>query len=201
MSRILTFQGDLHGDLHAAKRATIQGEQIIQLGDLGIGFAANWLVESKISNRNDYWFIRGNHDNPDLCRTNPRYLGEFGYDEALGIFYISGARSVDRYKRIEGVDWWRDEELTAKQQNECFDLFVKLRPKIVVSHDSPVTGLKKRYIEYDGTKRFLEALYAAHQPRHWFYGHHHVNFTKRHKSTYFTCVGEKSTHSILCSDP
>ncbi|MGY8690848.1 MAG: hypothetical protein ACKVHP_24310 [Verrucomicrobiales bacterium] len=42
---------------------------------------------------------------PLVCRSNPRYLGEFGFSED-GLFWLSGAWSIDWQLRTEGVSWW-----------------------------------------------------------------------------------------------
>ena len=166
---------------------------MIQVGDLGIGFTKNPQPQFPANLR----FIRGNHDNPELCQTHPQYLGDYGYDPETEIFWLGGAWSIDASSRLEGRDWWRNEELSAPQIRDAFELYANSHPKIVVTHDCPmflydrITNTGKVFDDGKySTPTALEAMWNFHQPRYWFFGHHHKSFTSNEKGTRFMCLKE-----------
>ena len=96
----------------------------LQLGDMGIGFNDR---DPKFSKDNLSWFpeidlnhkfIRGNHDNPAMCKSHPNYLGDWGYLSDPNIFYVSGGYSVDYMYRTVGVSFWADEELNTEEMQK-----------------------------------------------------------------------------------
>jgi hypothetical protein len=186
--------GDLHG-LYAPlnKFATKHPQDtIIQLGDYGL------FDNQKDRKRNlmpNVKFIRGNHDCPEVCKSKPNYLGDFGvYND---IFFISGARSTDISDRTIGVDWWPDEELSYEQLNKVIALYEQVKPDTVISHDAPAAVCNKiiklkhpngyPYKPYGMTLAFDQML-EIHQPKRWFFGHHHLKFNTRINNTEFRCV-------------
>lgn len=194
----ITFQGDAHGKLDRLAQCD---HPVIQVGDLGIGFVSPVAEYHKVSKRDDLWFIRGNHDCPELCRANPRYLGEFGVIDDL--FFASGAWSIDQAYRIEGQSWWRDEELSSAQMNEAFDLYVKNKRRVVVTHDAPASlvesggPMELNPFYPSSTAIFLQAVFEAHAPEIWIFGHHHLSRDFVFKETRFRCLAELET-TVLC---
>jgi hypothetical protein len=143
-------------------------------------------------------FIRGNHDNPKVCRKNPHYLGDFGCMTLAGyrIFYISGAYSIDTPYRTCGVDWWPDEQLSSEDMDLCYDLYTDYKPDIVLSHDCP-SLIARQFIggsipALDRTKSFLQRLCNGHAPRAWYFGHHHISWQSDPYMyhTHFQCLAE-----------
>jgi hypothetical protein len=193
----ITFQGDAHGKLD---RLAKRDHPVIQVGDLGIGFVRAAEEHEKVGKRDDFWFIRGNHDSPDLCRANPRYLGEFGVIDDL--FFASGAWSIDQAYRIEGQSWWRDEELSSSQMNEAHDLYVKSKPRIVVTHDAPASLFEKggpmelKPFYPSSTAIFLQILFETHVPEIWLFGHHHLSRDFVLNETRFRCLAELETVTL-----
>lgn len=187
----IRFIGDVHagfnyytGLIHNYDGTTIQ------VGDFGVGFADLPAIE------NNNWFIRGNHDNPELCNVHPQYLGDFGFREDLNLFFVGGAKSIDTYIRTEGVNWWRDEELTVKQFNDAYDLFCEKKPKIMVTHDCPV-DIKRGFIRpnypndnWTHTQQALQAMWQQYQPDLWLFGHYHPTENRVFKfhGTTFVCL-------------
>jgi predicted phosphohydrolase len=186
-----TFLGDIHGSYGSIKATD---HPCIQVGDYGL-FYENELQKHNRRMKmfpNFYW-IRGNHDSPQLCQKADKYLGDFGYNEKLDIFFISGAFSIDKSSRIIGQNWWPDEELKWDQWNECIELFEKVKPQTVVSHDAPmsIVQLMKSHHAMDksNTQMGLEALLMAHKPKYWIFGHHHMDKKISTSTTDFYCVG------------
>ncbi len=194
--------GDIHGNFKQIIKTAHKhkNQLVIQIGDFGIGFSKN----PKPKFPENLRFIRGNHDDPAKCQINPHYLGDFGFIPELDLFYVSGAWSIDEAKRVEGVDWWRDEQLNARQMNEAFDLYAKTKPKFVVSHDCPLflyqemNYTNKPMIQGGdySTPKFLESMWNYHRPAMWLYGHHHHYFTKNVKGTRFICLAATDKNSV-----
>jgi len=174
----------------------------IQVGDMGI-FTDNCFAGLPVMAQ--HRFIRGNHDNPELCRAHPNYLGDYGYLSAQDIFFLSGGWSIDVDFRTPGIDWWRDEELTTQELQSAIDLYEQSKPRIVVSHECPTAvkaatlravahqnrnswGDKATY--HSRTELALQAMFELHQPEVWIYGHYHVRCEIVEQGTRFNCLNE-----------
>ena len=155
-------------------------QTVVQLGDLGIGFLRTEYV--KENTPSNFRFFVGNHDSRTLANTLPSCLGNFG--EFENIFFVSGANSIDRFSRIEGKDWWPDEELTYAQSNECLNLWEQSDKDIIVAHDCPQTIAEKFMSIYDRslTRTLLDRMIEVRKPKLVVFGHHHrsydINFNK-----------------------
>ena len=183
-----TFVGDVHGHLD---ELPLIGPTI-QVGDLGIGFISQREDQENLLWRDDFWFIRGNHDNPELCRGHPCYLGDWGSHECM--FWVGGAWSIDQAFRTEGVSWWRDEELTAAQGEQALTDYIAAKPRVMITHDGP-----RSLFDYQGpmeiwhfkpsfTANLLQAMFEAYQPETWLFGHHHQSEDFTHNGTHFRCL-------------
>jgi Icc-related predicted phosphoesterase len=134
-------------------------------------------------------------------------LGDFGTAEIDGrkIFYVSGAWSIDRAYRIEGVSWWPDEELSVVELNNAIDLYTQEKPEIMITHDGPspaTTWILNRFMltSENGyreqspaptrTGHALSAMFEIHQPKIWIFGHWHYSWIKKIKGTVFVCLNE-----------
>jgi len=193
----LRLVGDLHGDPNAIN-ALIQSchryDLTIQVGDYGIGFGAERSLDSAPENLK---ILHGNHDNYDLLSQYPNDLGRFGVYEFAGrrIFYIAGAWSLDSSHRTEGIDWWSNEELSKIESELCLELWklVCHDIDIVITHDCPPIvsaqiGKENTYVATTRTGALLNEVFATHSPPMWFFGHWHVNFSKRINGTDFRCL-------------
>lgn len=181
-----TIIGDVHGKFDRLNMIVkcLPDNRIIQVGDLGIGFVG---YAHPLRFNNNFQFIRGNHDNPSVCKTHQNYLGEYGnLDE---IFFIGGALSIDKDSRTIGYDYWDDEELSWVQLMDCLELYAKIKPKVVVSHDCPT--LAKPFHGFDSrTQAAMQTMYESHQPDLWVYGHYHVSRKEQIGRTKFVCLNE-----------
>ncbi len=195
--------GDIHGDYYTYRQLVEDSPLSIQVGDFGRGFdkqadyrIEEWLHEGENEN---HWFIRGNHDCPEACQESAAYLGDYGVFHGnlpTTIFYISGARSIDYYRRKEGRSWWPDEELSQEQFDACESFYLKMKPEIVISHDAPATIPTKMDILNpqfggEGTTRTsyrLALMLAQHQPKWWFFGHWHKSGDLLYKGCNFKCL-------------
>jgi predicted phosphodiesterase len=200
------FIGDIHEKWKSLEQFfnSTEARRLYQVGDLGLGFPDQNGDPFTREFPSNMKFIRGNHDNPDICRKHPNYLGEYGQDE-YGIFYISGGYSIDKDRRILGFNYWNDEELSYKQMNECLELYAKLKPSVVLSHECPASVVSqlfegKYYTEFrDNTEKFLDELFQIHQPDNWIFGHYHFYKQFQIKKTKFHCVHQEG--AILLKFP
>jgi predicted phosphohydrolase len=191
--------GDIHGkvDRYLKLLARHRGEPSVQLGDFGIGFPGDEPLPPLPGNA---WFLRGNHDNPEAARSHGNYLGDYGSRtiDGIRIFYLSGAWSCDQWHRTEGVNWWRDEELSFAELQAAVDLYTTTKPEIVLTHDGPGEAIRALLDAQSAHKDFartatggaLNAMLEAHRPRKWIFGHWHSRFRKRIGGTEFRCLPE-----------
>jgi predicted phosphodiesterase len=175
------FLGDVHADISWCKSVCENhpDSTVVQIGDLGVGFVANHLISKLPSN---FRFFVGNHDCRKLSYEIPSCLGDYG--EAFDkFFFVSGADSFDKEYRIEGVDWWPDEELTYAQAEDCLDKWKKSSLKVIVSHDIPQVFAEKYQLIYDKciTRNLLQAMITVRKPELVITGHHHKSKTVNHE--------------------
>ena len=188
--------GDVHGKLDAylSLLAYLGDKPSIQLGDMSFGYDKGWLQLPKLPLQ--HRFIPGNHDHPRLCIEHPACLGKFGYLERPRIFFVGGGYSIDRDDRILGKSWWLEEELNATEANTCYDLYCRTKPAIVISHECPTEVASLMYAKYGGfdvkgsTGTLLQNMFEERAPELWIFGHHHKNWQRQVRNTYFCCLDE-----------
>ncbi len=144
-----------------------------------------------------YWF----------CLLSKHFLKDYGVWEVPGfgpIFYVRGAWSIDKHFRTPMVSWWKDEELTREQFGRANQYYQEVKPDFVVTHTCPASVIHEFFkpnmfgdkTTENLTERQLDWLYTYHQPKKWFFGHWHQNWTKEleefrtRKKTEFTCLAE-----------
>jgi hypothetical protein len=201
--------GDIHGWTKTyqkwIERNLDPSQRTIQIGDMGLGFAGVGLPAPGMGKLNDnHKFFRGNHDNPAKCKANKNYLSDYGYLPDDNLFWLAGAFSIDRDYRIEGISWWKDEELSYNELNKAIDLYSLMKPRFVLSHEAPskagqvlLHGLMGDYFAAKAdcgmsrTAQALQQMLDLHQPEEWVFGHYHID-KQIHVPNYsckFTCVG------------
>lgn len=193
--------GDVHGKVNTYWKLTHQVESSIQVGDFGFKKKHDWFL--KHIDPNNHKVVFGNHDHyPYVEREHS--TGHFSYDEVTGIFTIRGAKTRDKtgidsnfeyFERTEGVDLFeQDEQLNHQQFADAIDLFEKVKPSIVVSHDCPLEVARALFDPWDGGKSFttqgLQACFEAHQPDIWLFGHWHRSKDEKIDGTRFVCLAE-----------
>lgn len=196
----LTLIGDIHGkfqEYYYPIISRLDKKRSIQVGDMGLGFPST--KDEVFTPPRQHKFIRGNHDNPEVCRKHPNYLGDFGYIEKWDLFYVSGAWSIDRKYRIEGSTWWSEEELGMKDSNDALKLYMESKPRIMITHDCPEIAKINTLTHIHGenpnniptrTNQLFQAMFEFHKPSYWFFGHYHVSHLFQIHNTQFRCLGE-----------
>ena len=138
--------------------------------------------------------IYGNHDNPPELKTHRHCLGDFGlgFNGGIEFFFVSGAFSIDRAWRMEGFDWFKEEELNTAQMNDCIELYSTLRPPdVVLSHEAPYFLIQYLWgYPSNNTSLLLDALFRIHKPKVWVFGHHHKSIDLTIEGTRFVCLNE-----------
>lgn len=201
--------GDVHCHIPMYVRIATEVENSIQIGDMGIGLISEETKKiAELPVLPGHKFFRGNHDNPALCKIHPNYLGDFG---AYGdkIFFMAGADSIDKAKRIMGVSWWPDEQLNYRTGIDALELYENMMPEVVLTHDAPyvaANALLNRFIIpgvselkevfTNSTQEILQQMWNIHQPKLWIFGHYHVNWEKKIGHTRFVCLHELAYKDI-----
>ncbi len=179
------FIGDVHGKYQEYNKIIQQYSPTIQVGDFGFDYSILDGVDPS-----QHRILGGNHDNYDKIHKCPHYLGDYGLYR--NIFFVRGANSIDRHLRTEGVDWWRQEELTYLKLQDTLEQYQQSKPKIVVTHDCPtiVTQFLVRGCIPSRTDQFLQCLFDIHQPELWIFGHYHIRADNILNGTRFICLEE-----------
>lgn len=206
MSRIL-ITGDIHGEISVKRILKIdyltEEDYVIIAGDAKIVWDKSdrqlALVEKLKKKPFTILFIDGNHENFDLLNSykvqqwkggNVHKIADNIYHLMRGqiftinkkkIFTFGGAMSVDRFKGIEGVDWWEEELPSVEEMNEGFKNLDRHRYKVdyIVTHTCSVETLEflgRVYgfkAEIDYLHRYFDDIKDRVNYRHWFFGHFH----------------------------
>ena len=220
MNPTLRIIGDVHAQLDHGDLVTRDARPYleiiavaaysIQLGDMGDRETYEQLIARVDAQR--HRFFPGNHEYYDWLP--PHSLGDFGPVLLGGVdfFFARGAWSSDREKLIQlgreqnKTIWFKQEELTDEQMGAALEQYLRVRPRIVLSHDAPTHVARfawqhaRRFsaprsgvaFRPSRTTDFLERLLEHHQPRLWLFGHHHRDWRNQEAGTLFVCVGELS---------
>lgn len=125
--------GDVHGNFKEVewwlKHFAKTGNIFLHLGDFGCGFVHDKKIESLANKFSDAGcrclVVAGNHDEPIYFTENRKFSGgaieflpktHFRKINDKGFLFLGGAISVDRYQRIEGRSWWRDEKFVLEEE-------------------------------------------------------------------------------------
>lgn len=185
----MRFIGDTHGKFAKYKAIADAAPASIQVGDFGMGFAT--VPEMGPEHR----FIRGNHDNPALCRQSPNWIPD-GTAEGR-MFFLGGGFSLDYATRIEGEEWWPDEELTMGELYAAMDTYEAADTDIVITHECPsdvapfiFSQRVQRLNNPSRTSQALSSLLYIRKPKVWIFGHWHIPVDEVINGTRFICLGE-----------
>lgn len=200
------FIGDVHGKFDRYKHIIRDHINTIQVGDMGVGFF-NPATDDPLPNppyrkmlEGGHRFIRGNHDNPTVCKSHSRWIQD-GHIES-GVMFIGGATSIDKEYRVIGRTWWPDEELTYAELSALVDVYKSARPRVMVTHECPgwVAGEMGYRLfklqDQSATRHAFNVMSEAHQPEIWIFGHWHVSFDKILNGTRYVCLNELEAKEI-----
>lgn len=201
----IRFIGDVHSKFERYKKLIKGCERSLQVGDFGVGFF-NLNTDKPHSNppydhmaKGEHFFIRGNHDNPNVCKRHPFWIPDGSY--AFGrkdIFCVGGAISIDKHLRTEGYNWWPDEELSYKELCSIMDVYESRKPSVVVSHECPDSvitrichnnGISKFDIPCT-TRKCFDNMMEIHKPDLWIHGHWHLSSRGVHQGVEVISLNE-----------
>jgi predicted phosphodiesterase len=187
--------GDIHGKINQYKQLTNKYPETICVGDFGFKKQWDWLINDSNIDSVYHKINMGNHDYIPYVNCNYS-LGNWSYYK--DIFTIRGADSIDKMYRIEGLNWFRDEEISYLKSYEILEAYERIKPKIVVTHDCPQIISEIEFNIYDKsiTRNLLQELFLIHQPNLWIFGHHHESIKKEIKNTIFICLNELETFDL-----
>lgn len=202
------FIGDVHGKYGPYKTILKDHIRTIQVGDMGVGFIDPH-TEKAMPNpphhamvKDNHRFIRGNHDNPAVCREHSQWIKD-GTVEGE-VMFIGGATSIDREWRIKDYTWWQDEELSVQDLHTMLNIYHTTRPRVMVTHECPEVVAERVLAAYNmrkfedrsATRQAFQAMLETHQPDIWIFGHWHVSFDSTINGTRFVCLAELETKEI-----
>jgi len=201
------FIGDVHGKYKQYRKILSENIGTIQVGDMGVGFFHPMTGEALANPPHfkmlsgGHRFIRGNHDNPAICKTHTQWIPD-GTIEGE-IMFIGGATSIDKHSRVLGMTWWPDEQLSAQEMGLMVDIYRNQRPRIMVTHDCPedISDLllpqgSPKFFEKSLTRQSFQKMWEFHQPDIWIFGHWHTSYDKIINGTRFVCLNELETKEI-----
>jgi len=202
----MIYIGDVHGKFneyssllfHMCDKGHVK-EDSIQVGDMGVGFPQGHgrLSKPKCTNER-HRFIRGNHDNPAMCKTIDGFIPDGTIQN--GHMFVGGADSIDKAYRVHGVNWWPDEECSIVELSELRLRYTIEEPRIMVTHDCPQFVAEKLFKipNYDTsrTRQAFNSMFEAYQPEFWIFGHWHQSKRFKADGTQFICLGELETCQI-----
>ena len=197
----LVVLGDVHGKFDQAIDICKQfpDKIIISVGDIGIGFRGYPTPPLP----DNFKFIRGNHDNPEIIKNHPHFIKDFGMWN--DIFVLGGAKSVDQEWRTPMINWWPDEQLNLSERETAYEEYAINRPNIVVCHEAPYCLHKigvaasithnKNNEGFGGptpndTANLLDRMLQTHMPKLLIHGHWHNPLIYKQWGCVFISLGE-----------
>lgn len=196
---------------------SVKPGSIIILGDVGLGFSVSGTALFDICMDTcealgelgwHVYLIRGNHDNPKCWETPDREYVTFVKDNSvieingLRYYVTGGGTSIDRFNRIEGRSWWKDESLVVPSIQELRTLepihgilsHVGPPPPDLPSHLLDYFKVRDPNLETDlELERIQIDRLTALRPKVWYFGHYHVTRTFEYKGIECRALGELCT--------
>lgn len=204
----MRFIGDVHGKFSRYRELIRDIPASIQVGDMGVGFINPFTLKPSQNppydamRQGDHRFMRGNHDNPAVCRRHTQWIPDGSVH--AGVFCVGGGLSIDRMWRQEGFTYWKDEEIAEADWEPILADYAALKPDIVCTHDCPesivdqilATFNKTKFDDPSITRTMLQRMFEIHQPELWLFGHWHVSIGIKSGRTQFRCLNELETFDL-----
>ena len=208
---MIYITGDTHGTFSRLLAPTIEktiNNLVIILGDAGI----NYYLDERDQTKKDYLnnlgikilSLQGNHEerpeNISTYREIDMYQGKvFIEDEYPNLIFakngevyniennsflvIGGAYSVDKYYRLRNhLNWFKDEQLSKKEQKHILKTTKDLKVDYVLSHTCPykyipreafLPGINQDLVD-NSMEHFLDKIEEQVDYDKWYCGHYHI---------------------------
>lgn len=181
-----------------------ESDYLIICGDVGVcGFGPN--MEKKTREILQHLpvtvlFIDGNHEHHQRLNDYPvdewmggkvhfiesniihLMRGQVFEIDGVRFFTFGGAHSRDRYRRVEGIDWFPEEIPTREEYEEGLDNLEACDYQVdyVITHTAPrevacALGYYDESIDEIALQRFLQQIADEAEYEKWFFGHFHVD--------------------------
>ncbi len=207
MSKVYVI-GDSHGNFKKIeawlKNFAETGDILLHVGDFGCGFVHDKKIESLANKFSDAGcrclVTSGNHDETIYFKENRKFKGgsieflhltHFREINNKGFLFLGGAISVDRYQRIEGRSWWRDEKFILEEKYlkslKGIDYVIAHTcpnfAKPVISHKGDIVDYYSQFdktlvadLEEEGElfNRVWRIITPRNNIKKWWHGHYHV---------------------------
>lgn len=209
---MILVTGDTHGKVDFDKIKTInekgilsQDDYLIIAGDFGAILDPNTLNQD-LAIYNDLpftvLFVDGNHENFALLNSYPVSMwnggkvhvikdniihlmrGQVYLIEGKTIFTFGGATSVDQYRRIENISWWKEEMPTIEEFIEAKENLLKYNNQVdyIITHTCDAITIRNYLIFFRGKvseifmdNEMLDYFETNVQYKHWYFGHYHFD--------------------------
>jgi hypothetical protein len=202
MADTIYIVGDVHGMAQKLVDRVRKAKYSIALGDIG----RYPIIEANLDPTR-HRLLAGNHEMFDFIWSVPHFLGDFGTWEVPNfpsMFFIRGAWSIDRkFQRADDR-----EELSYASCQEALNQYKIAKPTIMFTHDAP-----KEIVDHIGnpnawsmfgwdepqpckTQELLQQCWEFHQPKLWFFGHHHKTWKMETETTVFHCLRELEVREL-----
>lgn len=187
--------GDVHGKVERYREIIADCKTSICVGDFGFKAEWDWYYQNvnSVDGKFSHWVNMGNHDYLPYVTQDPS-LGHYANLTIDGkrIFTVRGADSIDKRFRLEGLDWFPDEELSYSLAEDALEDYIDFAPEIVISHDCPqrVMEMLFGYTDKSLTRNLLQAMYDSWAPDLWIFGHHHRSVDVEIDGCRFICLDE-----------
>lgn len=125
---------------------------------------------------------------------NNLYYCSPGYIENINnvnTLFLGGEWTEDQYLKIEGVDWFKNEELSPNEQIKIIEKIIKFiqtgnKIDFVCAHSAPEILLKNYFnLKSRTTPLFYNKIWELTKPRHWIFAHYHKNIQENFNGTWF----------------
>lgn len=199
------------GDIHAKfeqfleELNMLKPNMVISTGDFGFWPSKYDLQGIFESNQIPIYFCDGNHEDHEalleLCdESGENDMVEIAHNlyymtrgstlklpDGQVVLFVGGARSIDRDCRLEGVNYFPEEELD-------FDVLDKLDcvsdVDIVISHTKP-SGIDVGIdCDYDPSMEVLDEAFEMFHPSQWFFSHFHTYAKQNTDKCDFACLNQ-----------
>lgn len=200
----------------ARKMELNENDYVIVLGDMGLFWrhdkkdADSFIKYFEENYKFHLYFLDGNHENFKLLNMLDEDENHMGYVsphirhlkrgcryniDGKDILTIGGADSVDKFRRVEGLSWWKDETIT----DEDIERIDESHYDYVLSHTCPLSVFEANKTQLctlgnivdDNNPEFkisnnkLEQVKNFITFNHWYFGHYHVDMDLEDN---FTCL-------------
>lgn len=147
-------------------------------------------------------FVDGNHENFDMLDSFPVEMWKGGKVHKIKpniihlmrgqvfeidgntIFTFGGATSVDKYRRVEGRSWWKQENPTLEELDEGIANLKRYNNKVdyIITHSCSKRALMYPALRFAAAEKFncpenglLSNFDDTVEYKHWYFGHFHVD--------------------------